>query len=428
MGAFANAGQICVAVERVYVHEAVAEPFLAALVQRRGPARPTRSRSSTAGSATRRPARRAGRAAGAQVLTGGEVPEGAGAFYPATVLAGCTEDMDVMREETFGPVAAVRVVSSFDEALPRRRSRPTGWRGRSSRRTSSTPSGPPASCPSAPSRSTRCSAVRRAGRRRRAGAAGRASGTARSCSTSSAASRSCTGSPRRPRRPARPVRVASRRRTSREQGSGPARGPVRRGARRERADGRARRAGAALAAPALALALLAVPGVQQAGARLLALDEVAALRPVAVDVPGTGRLPDAGWGTTVSGGSPVTVSSGTIGRQPRSASDGRRARPVPLPPPPQPAAPWQTAPPVAGRTQAPVPPVELGPVRRLTRSGGGGRGGRPARRHRRRPRAVLGARAPRATYWLDDSTGTTTVHRADGSGTYDLWYRWASRS
>ncbi|GAB3881861.1 hypothetical protein GCM10027612_11590 [Microbispora bryophytorum subsp. camponoti] len=38
-------------------------------------------------------------------------------FYPPTVLADCTENMDVMREETFGPVAAVRVVESFDEAL-----------------------------------------------------------------------------------------------------------------------------------------------------------------------------------------------------------------------------------------------------------------------------------------------------------------------
>ena len=44
-------------------------------------------------------------------------PEGAGAWYPPTVLVGCTDDMTVMRDETFGPVAAVRVVSSFDEGL-----------------------------------------------------------------------------------------------------------------------------------------------------------------------------------------------------------------------------------------------------------------------------------------------------------------------
>ena len=118
MGAFANAGQICVAVERVYVHEAVAEPFLAALVEEAQarevdpqPLVDRRQREVVA-----RHVEQAA-AAGAQVLTGGQVPDGAGAFYPATVLAGCTEDMDVMREETFGPVAAVRVVASFDEAL-----------------------------------------------------------------------------------------------------------------------------------------------------------------------------------------------------------------------------------------------------------------------------------------------------------------------
>ncbi len=45
------------------------------------------------------------------------MPEGPGSFYPATVLVGCDDTMAVMREETFGPVVAVRVVDSFDEAL-----------------------------------------------------------------------------------------------------------------------------------------------------------------------------------------------------------------------------------------------------------------------------------------------------------------------
>jgi acyl-CoA reductase-like NAD-dependent aldehyde dehydrogenase len=50
-------------------------------------------------------------------VTGGVVPDGAGAHYPATVLAGCTPDMRIMREETFGPVAPVRQVESFDRGL-----------------------------------------------------------------------------------------------------------------------------------------------------------------------------------------------------------------------------------------------------------------------------------------------------------------------
>jgi acyl-CoA reductase-like NAD-dependent aldehyde dehydrogenase len=54
---------------------------------------------------------------GARAVEGGAVPEGPGAFYPATVLLGCTDTMQVMTEETFGPVAPVRVVATFEEGL-----------------------------------------------------------------------------------------------------------------------------------------------------------------------------------------------------------------------------------------------------------------------------------------------------------------------
>ena len=64
---------------------------------------------------------------------GGELPEGPGAFYPPTVLTGVREDMAVMREETFGPVAPVAVVPSFEAALAGGRpTRPTGSRPPSS--------------------------------------------------------------------------------------------------------------------------------------------------------------------------------------------------------------------------------------------------------------------------------------------------------
>jgi succinate-semialdehyde dehydrogenase/glutarate-semialdehyde dehydrogenase len=51
------------------------------------------------------------------VLTGGARLDRPGCWYPATVLTGCTGDMLVMREETFGPVAPVTVVADFDEGL-----------------------------------------------------------------------------------------------------------------------------------------------------------------------------------------------------------------------------------------------------------------------------------------------------------------------
>ncbi|WP_091299138.1 aldehyde dehydrogenase family protein [Amycolatopsis xylanica] len=116
LGAFANSGQICVAVERIYVHEAVAEPFLAALCAEA-------SNRSLAPLVDRRHrdhvhAHVADAARnGAEILTGGEIPGGPGAHYPATVLAGCEPSMRVMNEETFGPVAPVRVVPGFERGL-----------------------------------------------------------------------------------------------------------------------------------------------------------------------------------------------------------------------------------------------------------------------------------------------------------------------
>jgi len=126
LGAFANTGQVCVSVERVYVVRDVAEPFLAALVaeaesRRPGPGTDPEATMGPLIDSRQRDLVHAhvegAVTAGAKVMTGGQVPPGAGAFYPATVLIDVRDDADVMRVETFGPVAAVRVVDDFDEAL-----------------------------------------------------------------------------------------------------------------------------------------------------------------------------------------------------------------------------------------------------------------------------------------------------------------------
>jgi succinate-semialdehyde dehydrogenase/glutarate-semialdehyde dehydrogenase len=57
------------------------------------------------------------RVLGAQVLTGGTVPEGPGFFYTPTVLAGLTEEMRIIQEEAFGPVASLYRVRDREEAL-----------------------------------------------------------------------------------------------------------------------------------------------------------------------------------------------------------------------------------------------------------------------------------------------------------------------
>ncbi len=118
LGAFANAGQICVSVERILVTDAVAAAFLEALVaqakawvDRIGPLVDERHREQVHSQVTDALSH------GARLLVGGEPTPGAGAFYPPTVLADCTREMSVFSEETFGPVAPVRVVPDFDSAL-----------------------------------------------------------------------------------------------------------------------------------------------------------------------------------------------------------------------------------------------------------------------------------------------------------------------
>lgn len=126
LGAFANAGQICVAVERIYVHRSLAAAFVDALVERAGAlvvgsgldpatdlgplvdARQVQSVDEQV---------QAARRAGATVRTGGAPLERPGCFYPPTVLTEVDHSMAVMATETFGPVAPVMVVDSFDEAL-----------------------------------------------------------------------------------------------------------------------------------------------------------------------------------------------------------------------------------------------------------------------------------------------------------------------
>ncbi|GAA2857978.1 hypothetical protein GCM10010472_14220 [Pseudonocardia halophobica] len=118
LGSFANAGQICVSVERIYVLTEVAEPFLEALVaeagkwaDRIGPLVDERQREQVHAHV------REAVDDGARLRAGGELPAGPGSFYPPTVLSGCTPGMAVLAEETFGPVAPVREVPDLDTAL-----------------------------------------------------------------------------------------------------------------------------------------------------------------------------------------------------------------------------------------------------------------------------------------------------------------------
>ncbi|MEG8279805.1 aldehyde dehydrogenase family protein [Streptomyces sp. AHA2] len=121
-GAFLNTGQICTSVERIYVHQDVAEEFTDALVAAAGAYTPGEVLGPLVDERQRDIVRRhvadaVGR--GAVVRTGGEEPPGKGYYYPPTVLTGVEDSMLVMSEETFGPLAPVAVVPDFATGLRR---------------------------------------------------------------------------------------------------------------------------------------------------------------------------------------------------------------------------------------------------------------------------------------------------------------------
>jgi succinate-semialdehyde dehydrogenase / glutarate-semialdehyde dehydrogenase len=128
VGAFTNAGQLCTSVERVYLHAEVADAVLDALVRRaellvvgdpRDPATTMAALVDERALATVDDHVQDAVRRGARLLTGGARLTASPTAYAPTVLVGCTDDMRVMTEETFGPVAAVAVVESWQEALRR---------------------------------------------------------------------------------------------------------------------------------------------------------------------------------------------------------------------------------------------------------------------------------------------------------------------
>jgi acyl-CoA reductase-like NAD-dependent aldehyde dehydrogenase len=125
--AMSNSGQICQAIERVYVEGPVYDEFVAKVVDKVGRLRqgvPGELGTVDVGAMTFPPqieiVERHVRDAvekGAQVRVGGARGAGPGRFFEPTVLTGVDHTMEVMREETFGPVLPIMKVSDADEAV-----------------------------------------------------------------------------------------------------------------------------------------------------------------------------------------------------------------------------------------------------------------------------------------------------------------------
>jgi acyl-CoA reductase-like NAD-dependent aldehyde dehydrogenase len=124
---FANGGQICVSIERVYVEEPVYDEFVSKVVEktralRQG--RPGEPGAVDVGAVTFPPQAdiieghvNDAVAKGARVLVGGKRAAGPGRFFEPTVLVDVDHTMQCMTDETFGPTLPIMKVRDAEEAL-----------------------------------------------------------------------------------------------------------------------------------------------------------------------------------------------------------------------------------------------------------------------------------------------------------------------
>ncbi len=135
---FRNMGQICIAVNRIYVHRSLYDRFLALLAEGAGRL--------SIGDGLERPDADLGpmtnadgiakverhvadaRDKGARLLCGGGRPAGfdTGHFFSPTVFADCAPDTLVMSEETFGPVLGVAPFDTLEQAIAEANAGPYG--------------------------------------------------------------------------------------------------------------------------------------------------------------------------------------------------------------------------------------------------------------------------------------------------------------
>ncbi|MCA9912247.1 MAG: aldehyde dehydrogenase family protein [Anaerolineae bacterium] len=124
-GAFENAGQACISIERVYVEEAIYDPLVEALQVYAPQMTLGTGENATMGSLTNENELRRTQAhiadaleKGATLLSGGNPrPDLGPLFFEPTILVNVDHTMDVMREETFGPVLPLMKVRDEREAI-----------------------------------------------------------------------------------------------------------------------------------------------------------------------------------------------------------------------------------------------------------------------------------------------------------------------
>lgn len=123
-----NLGEACTAANRIYVHESIAEEFTKRLSAEMsalkigdgtdpsvdvGPLVNADTRDKVAEFVADAVAK------GAKIECGGTAPEGKGYYFPPTVLSNVSEDAECVRDEIFGPVAAIQTFKDQDDVIAR---------------------------------------------------------------------------------------------------------------------------------------------------------------------------------------------------------------------------------------------------------------------------------------------------------------------
>lgn len=126
-GCFTSAGQLCISIERMFIHESIYDEFLAALVNRVNEIKlgadlswnyEVGSLGSEAVASRVEKAVATAISEGAVALTGGKRRPDIGPYvFEPTVLTGVTKDMKIYREEVFGPVVYVLPFKDDEEAI-----------------------------------------------------------------------------------------------------------------------------------------------------------------------------------------------------------------------------------------------------------------------------------------------------------------------
>ncbi|MEE2750273.1 MAG: aldehyde dehydrogenase family protein [Myxococcota bacterium] len=125
-GAFVNSGQVCVSVERAYVHRSLYEPLVervVALTNKLRQANPADTEIDVGAIIDPRQLDISAaqvadaRAHGATIHTGGEAAEGPGQFFPPTVITDAPQHSQTVQKETFGPLLPILPYDTVEEAI-----------------------------------------------------------------------------------------------------------------------------------------------------------------------------------------------------------------------------------------------------------------------------------------------------------------------